>query len=124
MVDGRARVKGADSAVEIAAVARTAYHQAHKFGTGLAPGLRESATYDPGGTFSNACHVAIVEVDLETGGVKFERLLVVEDAGVLINPTIVEGQIHGCVVQGIGDALYKEIKYEASGNLLTASLAD
>jgi len=124
LVDGRARIKGTDSAVEIAAVARTAYHQAHKFGAGLAPGLRESATYDPGGTFCNACHVAIVEVDIETGGVKFERFLVVEDAGVLINPMIVDGQIHGGVVQGIGNALYEEIKYDESGNLLTASLAD
>ena len=124
LVDGRARVKGSDAAIEIAAVARTAYHQAHKFGPELAPGLRESASYDPGGTFCNACHVAIVEVDIETGGVKFERFLVVEDAGVLINPMIVDGQIHGGVVQGIANALYEEIKYDPSGNLLTATFAD
>ena len=124
LVDGRARVKGSDAAIEIAAVARTAYHQAHKIGPELAPGLRESASYDPAGTFCNACHVAIVEVDIETGGVKFERFLVVEDAGVLINPMIVDGQIHGGVVQGIANALYEEIKYDPSGNLLTATFAD
>jgi carbon-monoxide dehydrogenase large subunit len=109
--------------MEIGALARAAYHQSHKF-KGLSPGLHESAVYDPGGTFSNACHVAIVEVDIETGGVKVERFLVVEDAGVLINPMIVDGQIAGGVVQGIANALFEEMIYDESGNLLTASFAD
>jgi carbon-monoxide dehydrogenase large subunit len=124
LVEGKARVKGTDKSIDIAKVARVAYQQRHRLADGLAPGLHESATYDPAGTFSNACHAAIVEVDLETGGVKFERYLVVEDAGILINPMIVDGQVHGGVVQGIGNALYEELKYDEAGNLLTTSLAD
>jgi len=121
--NGLARVSNSNQAMEIGVLARAAYHQSHKF-KGLSPGLHESAVYDPGGTFSNACHVAIVEVDIETGGVKIERFLVVEDAGVLINPMIVDGQIAGGVAQGIANALFEEMIYDESGNLLTASFAD
>src|SRR5204862_2377277 len=84
----------------------------------------EAATYDPPGTFSNACHAAIVEVDIETGRVAIERFLVAEDAGRLINPMIVDGQIHGGVAQGIGNALLEEIVYDETGNILTTTLAD
>ena len=124
LAEGRARIKGTDRALEIAALARTAYHRSHLIPANLGPGLRESATYDPAGTYANACHVAEVEVDIETGAVKIARYLVAEDAGILINPMIVDGQIHGGVVQGIGNALYEELKYDESGNLLTTSLAD
>ncbi len=121
--DGWARVSHSNQAMEIGALARAAYHQSHRF-KGLLPGLHESAVYDPGGTFSNACHVAMVEVDIETGGVRIERFLVAEDAGVLINPMIVDGQITGGVAQGIANALFEEIVYDDTGNLLTASFAD
>jgi aerobic carbon-monoxide dehydrogenase large subunit len=124
LVEGRARIKGTDKWVEVAQVARVAYQQSHRVDPALGPGLRESATYDPDGTFSNACHAAIVEVDIETGGVKIERFLVVEDAGILVNPMIVDGQVHGGVAQGIANALYEELKYDEFGNLLTTSLAD
>jgi aerobic carbon-monoxide dehydrogenase large subunit len=124
LVEGRARIKGTDKSVEVAQVARVAYQQSHRIDPALGPGLRESATYDPDGTFSNACHAAIVEVDIETGGVKLERFLVVEDAGILVNPMIVDGQVHGGVAQGIANALYEELKYDEFGNLLTTSLAD
>jgi carbon-monoxide dehydrogenase large subunit len=119
-----ARVAGTDRAIEVATLARVAYHQTHRLGGDIAPGLSESATYDPAGTFSNACHIAEVEVDVETGGVRFERFLVAEDAGRLINPMIVDGQIHGGVAQGIGNALLEEIVYDDTGNILTATLAD
>jgi carbon-monoxide dehydrogenase large subunit len=122
--EGRARVKGTDRTIELARVARVAYQQSHRLDPALGPGLRETATYDPAGTFSNACHAAIVEVDLDTGGVKIERFVVAEDAGILVNPMIVDGQIHGGVAQGIGNALYEELKYDEFGNLLTTSLAD
>ncbi len=122
--DGMARVAGTDREVPVAAVARMAYHQAHKFGHDLAPGLTESATYDPPGTFSNACHVAVVAVDVDTGKVTLERLLVAEDAGLLINPMIAEGQIHGGVAQGVASALLEEIVHDALGNVLTATFAD
>lgn len=121
--NGLARISNSNQAMEIGVLARAAYHQSHKF-KGLSPGLHESAVYDPGGTFSNACHVAIVEVDIETGGVRIERFLVVEDAGVLINPMIVDGQIAGGVAQGIANALFEEMIYDENGNLLTASFAD
>ncbi|MBV9749405.1 MAG: xanthine dehydrogenase family protein molybdopterin-binding subunit, partial [Acetobacteraceae bacterium] len=98
------------------------HHQAHRFK--VEAGLADSATYDPSGTFSNAAHVAIVEVDVETCAVRVERFIVAEDAGRLINPVIAEGQIHGGVAQGIANALLEEIVYDATGNILTTSLAD
>jgi carbon-monoxide dehydrogenase large subunit len=122
--DGVATVAGTDRALPIATVARAAYHQVHRFGGDIGPGLAESGTYDPAGTFSNACHAAIVEVDIETGAVAIEKFVVAEDAGRLINPMIVDGQIHGGVAQGIANALLEEIVYDETGNILTTSLAD
>jgi carbon-monoxide dehydrogenase large subunit len=121
---GNAKVAGTDRLIPIATVARAAYHQAHRFGHEIEPGILEAATYDPPGTFSNACHAAIVEVDIETGRVTIEKFLVAEDAGRLINPMIVDGQIHGGVAQGIGNALLEEIIYDETGNILTTTLAD
>jgi carbon-monoxide dehydrogenase large subunit len=122
--NGSARVMGTDRVVEIPALARAAYHEAHRFAGDITPGLHESAHYDPPGTFSNACHVAIVEVDIETGRVKVEKFLAVEDAGRIINPMIAEGQVHGGIAQGIGNALFEEIVYDTQGNIQTATLAD
>jgi carbon-monoxide dehydrogenase large subunit len=119
-----ARVAGTDRVIPFTTLARAAYHQTHLFKGEVAPGIIESATYDPAGTFSNACHVAMVEVDVETGGVTIERFVVAEDAGRLINPMIVDGQIQGGVAQGIANALLEEIIYDDSGNILTATLAD
>ncbi|MGE3871228.1 MAG: xanthine dehydrogenase family protein molybdopterin-binding subunit, partial [Pseudorhodoplanes sp.] len=121
---GSATVAGTDRKLDIAQLARAAYHQTHRFGGEITPGLGESATYDPPGTFSNACHIALVEVDIETGGVRIEKFIVAEDAGRLINPMIVDGQIHGGVAQGIANALYEEIVYDETGNILTTTLAD
>ena len=122
--DGRAFVRGTDLGVEVRQLARAAYHQSHRFPAIAETGLSAVATYDPYGTFSNACHVAIVEVDIATGQVMIERFVVVEDAGRLINPMIVEGQIHGGVAQGIANALYEKVVYDDGGNILTGSLAD
>jgi carbon-monoxide dehydrogenase large subunit len=124
IADGRAVVRGTDLAVGVPELARAACHQSHRFPAIIETGLSAVATYDPAGTFSNACHVAIVEVDIATGGIRIERFIIVEDAGVLINPTIVEGQIHGGVAQGIANALYEEVIYDEAGNILTGSLAD
>jgi carbon-monoxide dehydrogenase large subunit len=121
---GAARVIGTDRSMPIEAIARAAYHQTHRFRGEIEPGLSERATYDPPGTFSNACHVAIVEVDVETGAVKIKRFLVAEDAGRLINPMIADGQIHGGVAHGIANALFEEIVYDDTGNILTSTLAD
>lgn len=122
--DGKAKVAGTDREVSVAAMAREAYTQTHRFKGEIEPGLTESGTYDPPGTFSNACHVAIVRLDAETGHVKVERYLVAEDAGRIINPMIADGQVHGGVAQGIGNALLEEIIYDESGAILTANLAD
>jgi len=122
--NGAAKVAGTDRNVSIAAMAREAYTQTHRFNGEIEPALSETGTYDPPGTFSNACHIAIVEVDVETGRVSVERYLVAEDAGRIINPMIAEGQVHGGVAQGIGNALYEEIVYDETGGILTANLAD
>ena len=122
--DGAAKIAGTDRAVSIAKMAREAYTQTHRFNGEIEPGLTETGTYDPPGTFSNACHVAIVAVDIETGKVAVEKYLVAEDAGRIINPMIAEGQVHGGIAQGIGNALLEEIVYDADGGILTANLAD
>jgi len=121
--DGLAKVRNSNKSMPIPELARAAYHQSHKF-AGVSPGLHENAVYDPAGTFSNACHASIVEVDIGTGRVKIERFVVAEDAGILVNPMIVDGQICGGVAQGIANALYEEIVYDEVGNCLTTSLAD
>jgi carbon-monoxide dehydrogenase large subunit len=121
---GVAKVAGTDRSLPIGSLARAAYHQLHRFNREIEPGIAESATYDPPGTFSNACHVAIVEVDPETGRVTMEKFLAAEDAGRIINPMIVDGQIHGGIAQGIANALLEEIVYDATGNVLTSTLAD
>jgi carbon-monoxide dehydrogenase large subunit len=122
--NGAATVAGTDRTISIAKMAREAYTQTHRFKGEIEPGLTESGSYDPPGTFSNACHVAIVEVDVETGRVKVEKFLVAEDAGKIINPMIADGQVHGGIAQGIGNALLEEIIYDESGGILTANLAD
>lgn len=122
--DAAARVAGTDRSVTIAKLARESYTQTHRFKGEIEPGLTESGTYDPPGTFSNACHVAKVEVDLDTGRTTLTGYLVAEDAGRIINPMIADGQVHGGVAQGIGNALLEEIVYDATGAPLTATLAD
>jgi aerobic carbon-monoxide dehydrogenase large subunit len=124
LADGRAVVRGTDLGVDVSDLARAAYHQSHRFPAIAETGLSAVATYDPYGAFSNACHVAIVAVDIATGRVGIERFVIVEDAGRLINPMIVEGQIHGGVAQGIANALYEAVIYDDDGNMLSASLAD
>ena len=92
----------------------------------MEPGLESTRRYsapDPG-SFSSAMHAAVVEVDPETGDVDVLRYAVVEDCGTVINPTIVEGQVHGGVAQGIGGALSEHLAYDEAGQLVTASFMD
>src|SRR5207245_9303354 len=92
---------------------------------GSPPGLGAAVYLDPPGpTSSGAVHVAVVEVDRETGRVRLRRYALVEDCGPVINPLIVEGQIHGAVAQGIGEALLEGVVYGDDGQLLTATLMD
>ena len=122
--EGAARVGGTDRAIAIATLARQAYYQTHRFNGEIEPGMTETGSYDPAGTFSNACHVAAVELDIETGRVTIDKFLVAEDAGRIINPMIADGQVHGGIAQGIGNALLEEIIYSGEGDILTSTLAD
>src|SRR3954463_9422061 len=91
----------------------------------LEPGLNENAFYDPANfTFPAGTYVCEVEVDRDTGQVSVERFTAVDDFGKIINPMIVEGQVHGGLVQGIGQALTEGCRYDASGQLVTGSLMD
>lgn len=105
-------------------IARIAHLQSHRLPDPAEPGLVARASFDPPGTFSNACHGALVDVDPHTGGVTVERFVVVEDCGVMLNPMIVEGQVRGGVAQGIAKALYEEVVYGEDGQCLTATFLD
>jgi aerobic carbon-monoxide dehydrogenase large subunit len=120
-------VRGAPGrAVTVAQVANLAYHPAA--GTlppGVDPALEATQYYDPPpATFSNGTHVAVVEVDPETGQVAILRHVVVEDCGRIVNPMIVDGQTHGAVAQGIGNALYEDLAYDGGGQPLTTTFMD
>jgi aerobic carbon-monoxide dehydrogenase large subunit len=121
---GRFRVTGTDRAVSFEEVARAA-NVAHRLPPEtLEPGLDESAFYDPPNfAFSNGAHVCELEVDRETGAVELVSYHAVDDIGTVINPMIVEGQLHGGLAQGIGQALYERTVYE-EGQLLSASFMD
>src|SRR5690606_33237540 len=120
--DGKFTVKGTDRAKTIQEIAFAAYVP-HNFPPGLEPGLEESAFYDPVNfTFPAGCQICEVEIDRDTGVVRIDRFVAVDDFGVLINPMIVEGQVHGGIVQGIGQALFENGVYDReTGQLLTGS---
>jgi carbon-monoxide dehydrogenase large subunit len=96
---------------------------AHNLPEGLEPGLEETYVYDPPNfSWPSGAHVAIVEVDTETGAVELLRYIAVDDVGTVVNPIIVEGQIHGGLAQGVAQALYEEAIYDDDGNLLTGNM--
>jgi carbon-monoxide dehydrogenase large subunit len=119
------RVKGSpEQQLPLAAIAFEAF-TAHNLPDGLEPNLEASISWDPPNfTFPNGTHIAVVEVDEETGRVQLVRYIAVDDCGNQINPLIVEGQVHGGITQGVAQALYEEALYDSSGQLLNASLAD
>jgi carbon-monoxide dehydrogenase large subunit len=124
-VNGVFQAKGSpDKNVPIQAVSFEAF-TAHNLPDGVEPNLRAEASYDPPNfVFPFGTHVCVVEVDEETGEVDLLNYVAVDDCGNQINPMIVEGQIHGGVVQGIAQALFEEAVYDGDGNLLTTTLAD
>lgn len=125
--DGRCYVRGTPArALTVAEVARAAYSPpAGGLGDGAEPGLEATVYFDPPGpTFSGAAHLATVEVDPESGQVRVTGYAVVEDCGPVINPRLVEGQIHGAVAQGTGEALLEALAYDSGGALLTGTLMD
>ncbi len=122
--DGALKVAGTDKSVPWSQVALASY-TAHNLPSGMEPGLKESAFYDPSNfTFPAGCHICEVEVDPETGQTKIVQFVAADDFGNIINPMIVEGQVHGGLAQGIGQALLEGVHYDDSGQLLTASYMD
>src|SRR5271168_4600439 len=123
--DGKFTVKGTDKSIDFVSVALNAY-TAHKFnGQELEPGLKETAFWDPTNfTFPAGVHICELEIDPETGVVTIDRWTAVDDFGKLINPMIVEGQVHGGIAQGAGQALHEGAVYNKDGQLVTASYMD
>jgi carbon-monoxide dehydrogenase large subunit len=124
--NGRVTIAGTDRSITFAEIAHAVYADTTRL---LPPEAREeltaTKTYDPVfGTTTSATHIAVVDIDPETYQVRVDRFAVAEDCGRLVNPMIVDGQVHGGVAQGIGAALYEEVVYDDEGQITTASLAD
>ena len=121
---GRFAVRGApERAIALARARRRSRPTRPGFPPGMEPGLRAEGVYrEPGSTFPFGAHVAVVEVDTETGDVRFVRHVAVDDCGRVLNPALVEGQVHGGLAQGIAQALYEEVRYDDDGNPITSTL--
>jgi carbon-monoxide dehydrogenase large subunit len=117
LAGGEVAVRGAPSRrVAVREVARVAYRPAAGLPPGIEPGLEATRFYDPPpATFSPGAHLAVVDVDAETGEVRLVRYAVAEDCGRIVNPVIVDGQLAGAVAQGIGNALYEDLGYDETG---------
>ena len=123
--DGKFTVAGTDKSAAWGDVALNAYI-AHKFvGADLEPGLKETSFYDPTNfTFPAGCHICEVEVDIDTGKTDIVNWTAIDDFGTVINPMIVEGQVHGGIAQGVGQALLEGAVYDKEGQLVTGSMMD
>jgi carbon-monoxide dehydrogenase large subunit len=109
----------------LAELARVAYLESNRLPAGIEPGLEATQFYDPvRGAFAAGAQAAVVEVDPSTGELRILKWVCVEDAGTVINPQVVEGQIAGAIAQGIGGALYEHLIYDDTGNLVTGTLMD
>ena len=123
--DGKFTVRGTDREKSIGEVVFAAYVP-HNYPEGLEPGMEETAFYDPANfTYPSGTYIAEVEIDPETGVVEIVKFTAVDDFGKVVNPMIVEGQVHGGLAQGIGQALFENTVYDpATGQLLTGSYMD
>jgi carbon-monoxide dehydrogenase large subunit len=123
--DGKVTVAGTDRSITFRDVARAVYSGASQLPPDAHDELAATRSYDPiFGTTTSATHIAAVEIDPETCEIRVDRFAVAEDCGRIVNPLIVDGQVHGGVAQGIGAALYEEIIYDEHGQISTASLVD
>jgi carbon-monoxide dehydrogenase large subunit len=123
--DGAFRVRGTPDAAKTLAECALGVFAAHNLPDGVEPSLDADAVYDPSNfSFPHGTHLCAAEVDTETGQVRLRRYVAVDDVGRVVNPLIVEGQVHGGVAQGVAQALFEEAVYDADGNLLTGSFAD
>ncbi|WP_172327312.1 xanthine dehydrogenase family protein molybdopterin-binding subunit [Mangrovicoccus sp. HB161399] len=121
---GQVKVAGTDKALGWHEIGLAAY-TAHNLPDGMEPGLKETAFYDPANfTFPAGTYICEVEVDPETGVTEIVQFTAADDFGTIINPMIVEGQVHGGVAQGIGQALLEQVVYDEDGQLLTGSYMD
>jgi aerobic carbon-monoxide dehydrogenase large subunit len=120
------RIDDSSVSMTYSQIANVAYLKAHLMPKDAEPGLHASASFDVAGdgTFANATHGAVVELSPATGHVEILRYYCVEDCGVAINPTVVEGQVRGGIAQGIAGALFEEVTYDATGQPLVASFVD
>jgi len=124
--DGKFVIAGTDRAVDISAVAKHSFHAA-QLPNEIETGFTERANFGPNGaaTFPSGAHLAEVEIDAETGEVQLTRYVAVDDVGTVLNPLLCEGQIHGGIVQGVGQVLMENIAYDPeSGQLLSGSFQD
>ncbi len=122
--DGRFTVTGTDKGVSIGDIALAVF-AAHNLPDGVEASLDSEATFDPVSfSFPHGTHLCAMEVDTETGGVKMRKYVSVDDVGNIVNPMIVEGQIHGGLVQGIAQALWEEAVHDDAGTLVSASFVD
>jgi aerobic carbon-monoxide dehydrogenase large subunit len=113
-----------DKTMPLAAIAFEAF-TAHNLPDGLEPNLEANMTYDPPNfSWPFGTHMCVVEVDTETGGVDVLKYVAVDDCGVQVNPLIVDGQVHGGVIQGLAQALFEEAVYDTDGNLKTSTMAE
>ncbi|MDH2413455.1 xanthine dehydrogenase family protein molybdopterin-binding subunit [Nocardioides sp. CER19] len=122
--NGRFGVRGTDQGLAIGEIA-TASFAAHNLPDGVEPGIDADATYDPVNfNFPHGTHLCAMEVDTETGETRMRKYTCVDDIGVIINPLIVSGQVHGGLVQGIAQALWEEAVYDDSGTLVSGTFTD
>ena len=121
---GRFTVAGTDKSMSVTDAALSAW-TAHNLPDGTEPGLEDTAVYDPPNfSWPAGCHIAVVEIDEETGAVELQRYVAVDDVGTVINPKIVDGQVQGGIAQGVAQALYEEAVYDDDGNLATGSMVN
>ena len=119
---GRFTVTGTDRGMTVAEAALAAW-TAHDLPADMEPGLEATSIYDPPNfSWPGGCHIAVVEIDTETGDARLVRYVAVDEVGTVVNPLVVAGQVHGGVTQGVAQALYEEAVYDDDGNLVNGSL--
>ena len=119
---GRFTVRGTDRSLSVSEAALQAW-TGHNLPDGMEPGLEATYVYDPPNfSWPGGAHVCVVEVDRETGMVELRRYVAVDEVGKVVNPLVVDGQVHGGIAQGIGQALFEEAVYDEDGNLVTGSM--
>jgi carbon-monoxide dehydrogenase large subunit len=125
VAEGMFRVRGTEKGMALAEISGIAHVRPELLPEGMEPALEEHAFYDPENfVFPFGAHACEVEVDVETGKVTVRRYLAVDDCGNPLNPMLIDGQVHGGITQGIGQALYEQIKYDDAGQLITGTLVD